>query len=88
MLRRTPSIYILLSIKTRIETLVQGTMFGIEVKIYILLSIKTRIETYPVSTNDVIQRLFISYYPLKQGLKHSIFRTDQGNYSNLYPTIH
>jgi len=39
--------------------------------IFILLSIKTRIETYnPVF--PVFQGMrFLSYYPLKQGLKHN-----------------
>ena len=38
-------------------------------KIYILLSIKTRIETVLGIINGLRWRLFISYYPLKQGLK-------------------
>ena len=38
--------------------------------IYILLSIKTRIETDAKSTLGINFAEFISYYPLKQGLKH------------------
>ncbi len=38
--------------------------------IYILLSIKTRIETRPGSGSAPGRLRFISYYPLKQGLKH------------------
>ena len=37
--------------------------------IYILLSIKTRIETICTFTPNISNRPFISYYPLKQGLK-------------------
>ena len=37
--------------------------------IYILLSIKTRIETYEEEVRQYPQFQFISYYPLKQGLK-------------------
>ncbi len=37
--------------------------------IYILLSIKTRIETLCTLPNLVLTAEFISYYPLKQGLK-------------------
>ena len=37
--------------------------------IYILLSIKTRIETYTLHVSGKSRLLFISYYPLKQGLK-------------------
>jgi len=38
--------------------------------IYILLSIKTRIETPNTEIISVTDHQFISYYPLKQGLKH------------------
>jgi len=37
--------------------------------IYILLSIKTRIETLPKIHPGTMPAPFISYYPLKQGLK-------------------
>ena len=37
--------------------------------IYILLSIKTRIETEVLKELYLRYNLFISYYPLKQGLK-------------------
>ncbi len=40
-----------------------------EVFIYILLSIKTRIETTILMIGISIIAIFISYYPLKQGLK-------------------
>ncbi len=39
------NIYILLSIKTRIETKIEGEGNNLQKLIYILLSIKTRIET-------------------------------------------
>ncbi len=39
--------------------------------IYILLSIKTRIETLRRLASSFVLVLFISYYPLKQGLKHA-----------------
>jgi len=62
-------IFILLSIKTRIETdwWIEDTYLIIP--IFILLSIKTRIETHfqPVSWALILP--FLSYYPLKQGLK-------------------
>ncbi len=38
--------------------------------IYILLSIKTRIETAGKLGFQELKNTFISYYPLKQGLKH------------------
>ena len=40
--------------------------------IYILLSIKTRIETSEENIYHEPLARFISYYPLKQGLKHSL----------------
>ncbi len=56
--------------------------------IYILLSIKTRIETRQcfIKLQWIIQ--FISYYPLKQGLKLSTFTIDDAKRADLYPTIH
>ncbi len=39
--------------------------------IYILLSIKTRIETERTLSRCNATSTFISYYPLKQGLKHA-----------------
>ncbi len=46
-------IYILLSIKTRIETAAVEVHTAQEDRIYILLSIKTRIETHPnTALND------------------------------------
>ena len=62
-------IYILLSIKTRIETAVRLQDNIYDREIYILLSIKTRIETLTMSYSVFVLFLFISYYPLKQGLK-------------------
>ena len=38
--------------------------------IFILLSIKTRIETKQCNNESNCQWWFLSYYPLKQGLKH------------------
>jgi len=67
---RNYSIYILLSIKTRIETLRNRGPEHITFSIYILLSIKTRIETVFVVLFFGFFIQFISYYPLKQGLKH------------------
>ena len=67
-------IYILLSIKTRIETPRIPRWYSLAfAMIYILLSIKTRIETISKFHGLVISFLFISYYPLKQGLKHLLF---------------
>ncbi len=43
--------------------------------IFILLSIKTRIETHNASCNVIFRKRFLSYYPLKQGLKHSYIYT-------------
>jgi len=41
----------------------------ISIIIFILLSIKTRIETTVIVQNDDAAYEFLSYYPLKQGLK-------------------
>ncbi len=49
--------------------------------IFILLSIKTRIETSHSYSVFWIKKLFLSYYPLKQGLK----RIKHINYSVLNP---
>ncbi len=38
-------------------------------QIFILLSIKTRIETLKHCVIFVMKKKFLSYYPLKQGLK-------------------
>ena len=62
-------IYILLSIKTRIETFKRWSITSQLEIIYILLSIKTRIETCAHGWNQGAGCQFISYYPLKQGLK-------------------
>ncbi len=63
------NIYILLSIKTRIETSGWSISQNADSDIYILLSIKTRIETCLNSRENLFANAFISYYPLKQGLK-------------------
>jgi len=62
-------IFILLSIKTRIETTEHSIMSDIFPSIFILLSIKTRIETFVNLYFPIWQDKFLSYYPLKQGLK-------------------
>ena len=62
-------IYILLSIKTRIETYLTMMERVSNILIYILLSIKTRIETVTIRILHFSYFQFISYYPLKQGLK-------------------
>ena len=62
-------IYILLSIKTRIETYLALPFITVSFLIYILLSIKTRIETLSQLFCLCASIGFISYYPLKQGLK-------------------
>ena len=66
------AIYILLSIKTRIETVKLACRLDRILVIYILLSIKTRIETNNLRVQKERHRQFISYYPLKQGLKQEI----------------
>ena len=66
--RQSP-IYILLSIKTRIETYEVLQEKPNPGTIYILLSIKTRIETARWEGRSSDKTKFISYYPLKQGLK-------------------
>jgi len=56
--------------------------------IFILLSIKTRIETvYPLNSFTVLL-LFLSYYPLKQGLKQPPPQAKHENTLHFYPTIH
>ncbi len=42
---------------------------GITLSIFILLSIKTRIETLRRNPKAFQSLVFLSYYPLKQGLK-------------------
>jgi len=42
-------------------------------KIFILLSIKTRIETQKTLEDYMALMPFLSYYPLKQGLKPMAF---------------
>ena len=54
-------IYILLSIKTRIETTLEAGKPDDGIDIYILLSIKTRIETRHNSI--VLQRFVANLYP-------------------------
>ncbi len=58
------------------------------VKIYILLSIKTRIETARWEGRSSDKTKFISYYPLKQGLKPPILTIRTSCIFHLYPTIH
>jgi len=40
--------------------------------IFILLSIKTRIETFTAEVDNPSSEAFLSYYPLKQGLKRKL----------------
>ncbi len=47
-------------------------IFLISLNIYILLSIKTRIETDSQGFIHDVTDGFISYYPLKQGLKREL----------------
>jgi len=56
--------------------------------IFILLSIKTRIETVRDLSVDEVREQFLSYYPLKQGLKQSDKKRDNSLHKNFYPTIH
>ena len=56
--------------------------------IYILLSIKTRIETIWQENWRAYYGRFISYYPLKQGLKPLEDNRPPRALNNLYPTIH
>ncbi len=82
------AIYILLSIKTRIETIFRIKAIFLLTLIYILLSIKTRIETNININNQQNELIFISYYPLKQGLKHIPTVLHPAPRRDLYPTIH
>jgi len=66
-------IFILLSIKTRIETCITYNIKNIFNNIFILLSIKTRIETPTITDANHDKGKFLSYYPLKQGLKWGIY---------------
>ena len=56
--------------------------------IFILLSIKTRIETASIFLPDSTNPLFLSYYPLKQGLKPGDPYCGLESGENFYPTIH
>jgi len=57
-------------------------------QIFILLSIKTRIETQEITSDGNINRVFLSYYPLKQGLKQLKYRACEILAYDFYPTIH
>ena len=56
--------------------------------IFILLSIKTRIETKQMRKGDKMKSIFLSYYPLKQGLKPNGASEKWNEYQYFYPTIH
>jgi len=56
--------------------------------IFILLSIKTRIETYRKKERKESDEEFLSYYPLKQGLKPKEKQDENTKNCNFYPTIH
>jgi len=58
------------------------------IMIFILLSIKTRIETLGSNRDDNIPNKFLSYYPLKQGLKQRRDRQIRNLTNDFYPTIH
>ena len=81
-------IYILLSIKTRIETYITNCDSHIRFLIYILLSIKTRIETLNQFQDPLSWHPFISYYPLKQGLKQKGIGYFVYRIFRFYSTIH
>ncbi len=66
----------------------QESSLSDQVIIYILLSIKTRIETDLSAWRLVGKPIFISYYPLKQGLKRINSAADAVPLVYLYPTIH
>jgi len=81
-------IFILLSIKTRIETHLSLFCIVLADYIFILLSIKTRIETIMQQKLLGFLLQFLSYYPLKQGLKLHLTCGFQTYSVNFYPTIH
>jgi len=62
-------VFTLLSIKTRIETALEGNIVKIAIIVFTLLSIKTRIETAKRNPAAMAGVRFLLYYPLKQGLK-------------------
>ncbi len=57
-------------------------------KIFILLSIKTRIETKKIMDAVEAKSVFLSYYPLKQGLKLILLMSAICSNYDFYPTIH
>ncbi len=61
---------------------------SLSANIYILLSIKTRIETKEDKMAQFNMTQFISYYPLKQGLKLERCVATSDVPLHLYPTIH
>jgi len=85
---RKKKIFILLSIKTRIETFLFLCLAYPCQYIFILLSIKTRIETSNEYVSKRFLAAFLSYYPLKQGLKHIIPAILIVVSKDFYPTIH
>ncbi len=83
-----PGIFILLSIKTRIETSFSILDAVNIIFIFILLSIKTRIETANFREESCNLFRFLSYYPLKQGLKLPTSVLSAKSVLYFYPTIH
>ena len=63
-----------ISIKTRIETIVVPPLVRTMMEGKSSISIKTRIETIHASIELVKTRKVKVVYPLKQGLKHYIYR--------------
>ena len=59
-----------------------------KLNIFILLSIKTRIETRDLGLGTFNQMQFLSYYPLKQGLKLVSPVAVIAVALYFYPTIH
>ncbi len=84
-----PTIYILLSIKTRIETRYYIAVYRLGLSLFIsYYPLKQGLKRAVVNAINSSGAKFISYYPLKQGLKPIICECRKNGTDNLYPTIH
>ncbi len=81
-------IYILLSIKTRIETHIQTKITSRHTLFISYYPLKQGLKPNSTILPKLERTLFISYYPLKQGLKRIEALSDCVSAKNLYPTIH
>ncbi len=81
-------IYILLSIKTRIETCFYLWHVHANIIFISYYPLKQGLKLLHSSSISQNGKKFISYYPLKQGLKQGSGNLSDNARIDLYPTIH